>query len=273
MSLADKKYKEIILDIYENGTWDTNQKVRTKYADGTPAYTKSIFGKQIVFEEDELPLITCKKMFPITALKEIYLFWIKQTNKIQDFKDINCNIWDEWELPDGTIGKSYPYQFTALDGRNQVKELLHNIINNPTSRRLMTSFWNYNDVQDKALQECAWSTQWNVRDGKLDLLLIQRSGDSGLGICFNWYGYKALQVLIAHCTGYKPGRFIHQLGNVHYYDRHEKELLKLLNAPEYDQPRLILDTSKGSNFFNYSWEDFTVDNYQYGPFIPLEVAI
>ena len=136
----------------------------------------------------------------------------------------------------------------------------------------MTSFWNYNDVQEKALQECAWSTQWHVRDGYLDLMLIQRSVDIGLGWCFNVFQYKALQILVAHCTGYKPGRFIHQMGCVQYYDRHEKDLLNLLQAPEYSEPKLILN-DKGLDFFSYNWKDFTVTDYNYGPFIPMEVAI
>ena len=63
------------------------------------------------------------------------------------------------------------------------------------------------------------------------------------------------------------------MGCVHYYDRHEKDLLNLLETTEYGQPELILDTSKGTDFFNYSWTDFKIDKYQYGPFIPMEVAI
>ena len=77
MSIADIKYKELIKDIYENGSWDSDKEVRAKYADGTPAYCKSVFGKQIIFEEDELPLLTCKKVFTKTAIKEMILFWIK----------------------------------------------------------------------------------------------------------------------------------------------------------------------------------------------------
>lgn len=272
MSIADIKYKELIEDINKNGTWDSDKQVRAKYSDGTPAYSKSIFGKQIVFEEGVLPLLTCKKMFPITAIKEMYLIWIKQTTNIQDFKDINCNIWNEWEMSDGTLGKSYAYQFSSLDGRNQVSELINNIKNNPSSKRLMTSFWNYNDVNDKALQECSWATQWHVRGNRLDLLLIQRSGDTGLGIPFNWFQYKILQMIVAKCTGYIPGRFIHQIGNVHYYDRHEETLLSQLSLPMYGQPEVKLNFEH-TDFFNVSYKDIEIINYTHGPYLPMEVAI
>lgn len=85
--------------------------------------------------------------------------------------------------------------------------------------------------------------------------------------------YRGLQELVAHCTGYKPGRFIHQIGNLHYYDRHEEDLLKVLDAPTYDQGKLILNTDKGTDFFSYSWDDFKVENYNHGAFVPFEIAI
>ena len=276
MSIADIKYKQLITDIYENGTWDSDKEVRAKYADGTPAYSKSIFGRQIVFEEDEFPLITCKQVYWKAGIKELDLFWIRQTTERKAFEEVGLKFWNEWILNDGpykdTLGTSYAYQMQR-NGRNQVKELLYNLVNNPTSKRHLVSFWNYEEVLQKALQECCWAFQFHVRGDRLDLLLLQRSADIGIGTPTNWNSYKALQLLVAHCTGYKPGRFIHQIGNLHYYDRHEKDLLSLLEATEYGQPELILDTSKGTDFFNYSWTDFKVDKYQYGPFIPMEVAI
>lgn len=274
---VDTKFKDLIRDIHENGVYDSDKIVRAKYADGSPAYSKSVFGRQVVFEEGEIPLITCKKMFPITAIKEMFLFWVKQTVKKEDFDSINCKVWDEWMFTEGefkgTIGKSYAYQFTSSDGeRNQVKELIYNIINNPSSKRLMTSFWNYNDVKDKALQECAMQTTWHVREDKLDLLLYSRSADIGLGVAFNWFQYKILQMWIAHCTGYKPGRFIHQIGNLHYYDRHEQPLLDLLDYKEYE-PSTVELTINHTNFFDIDFKDTVITNYQSGPYIPLEVAI
>lgn len=539
MSIADIKYKELIKDIYENGSWDSDKEVRAKYADGTPAYCKSVFGKQIIFEEDELPLLTCKKVFTKTAIKEMILFWIKQSVKKEDFLEDSVKIWDEWFKEDGTLGKSYAYQFesnptksiikvdtkvkeiqdyipyTVLDrytvphlahsrsgeilenekygsyeilgksldedykyvvrfnrtnnivlinrsdlnknivkdcyqkigyngfgcignidnikniskiqlanlkqiwtnmlyrcynpedkdynnygakgifvdnnwqcfeffvkdlklvpqyflakkdnfkgwnldkdyfnsncyskdtcvflakqenilysfskpfivngplvndlyisqteaakdllvdsssisavllnkyntikkhtvnyletndvyrykiSKNQVVELINNIKNNPTSKRLLTSFWNYEDVEDKALQECAFQTQWNVRGDKLDLILTQRSGDLGLGVPFNWFQYKVLQLFIAHCTGYKAGRFIHHIGNLHYYDRHESVLLNQLTLEEFEQPVIELNLTH-QDYFDITDNDIEVKNYICGPYLSMEVAI
>ena len=49
LSFADKVYKDLVREILINGTWDYGDDVRTKYADGSTANTKSIFGYQVKF--------------------------------------------------------------------------------------------------------------------------------------------------------------------------------------------------------------------------------
>ena len=49
-------------------------------------------------------------------------------------------------------------------------------------------------------------------------MLIQRSGDMGLGVPFNTAQYAALQCMIAQVTGLKPGKFTHVINNAHVYE-------------------------------------------------------
>lgn len=402
MSQADIIYKNLIKEIVEHGEYDNDFDVRTKYADGTPAYTKSIFGKQIIYEKDVLPLLTSKKVFTKTALKEAILFWCKQSVKEEDFKAENCKIWDEW-FKNGSLGKSYAYQFESRpkekiidaeyrlvdlpfydleltctnikditaknyredhltilyeqwedlifhhnDGsyvlakewqsfdtflheiryipqffiaqadnfkkwyidpvyfnsnahskdtcvwqhekalerqnkmcattrfeisRNQVVDLINNIKNTPKSRRLMTSFWNDADVKEKALQECVWNTQWKVKNNKdLELMLGIRSNDIGLGNPFNVFQYKAIQMALAHTSGLNAGRMIVNIGDLHFYDRHEDVLKEQLNLPEYDQPTIRINPYL-KDFFNLTPDDIIIENYECGKYLPMEVAI
>ena len=74
MAKSDLLYNELIKKIKEEGKWDTGKDVRGVYADGSPAYTKSVFGVQIEFPKEALPLITSKKVFGLTAAKESLLF-------------------------------------------------------------------------------------------------------------------------------------------------------------------------------------------------------
>ena len=44
MSKADEIFIQNCKDILENGVWDTGQKVRPRWEDGTPAHTVKKFG-------------------------------------------------------------------------------------------------------------------------------------------------------------------------------------------------------------------------------------
>lgn len=262
MSYADKVYRDLVHNVQVNGEWDYGEAVRTRYEDGIVAHSKSIFGVQVKFPKGTLPIISTKKLFTETAKKEMILFWVKQTVKKEDFDAWNVKIWNQWFLEDGTLGKSYASQFQKGD-RNQVVDLLTDIVKTPKSRRLMTSFWDYESAQDKALQECAWATQWDVRGGYLNLILIQRSVDVACGLPFNWLQYYQLQCLVAHCTGLKVGDFTHQMGNVHYYDRHEDLLLEQVRSDVYHNTNAkVLIDSNLINFFDTQPEDVQLVDFK-----------
>lgn len=271
MSVADTKYKELISKILNEGVWDYGYTIRPKYADGTPAHAKKIFGHQVVFEKGEVPIVTSSKVFTKTAIKEMLLFWVHQTTRKEDFDRWNVKIWDEWFTSDGDLGGAYAGQFQKGD-RNQVDELINEIKTNSQSRRLMTCFWDYENAPKKALQECCWFTQWNVQEGQLDLLIHSRSLDVGLGCKFNWAQYYILQCLVAQVTGLEVGKFIHQIGNAHIYDRHVDTLLHQLNLPEYEQPIIKINPVL-KDLRETKLDDIEILNYTCGDLLQMEVAI
>lgn len=169
-----------------------------------------------------------------------------------------------------TVENNYVYRYKL--SKNQVVELLHNIKENPSSRRLMTSFWNYKDVEDKALQECCFQTQWKVENDKLHLILTQRSCDVGLGLCFNQFQYAILQRMIAQVSGLKVGKFIHYIGDCHIYSRHEKPLLEQIERDAFDSPQVWINPDI-TDFFDFTPDDIKLINYNYHPKIEMEVAI
>ena len=74
---------------------------------------------------------------------------------------------------------------------------------------MVVTLWNNADLDDMALQPCAFETIWNVHRGKLNCTLIQRSGDVGLGVPFNTLQYSVLVCMIAQCVGLAPGKLVH----------------------------------------------------------------
>lgn len=272
MAKADEIYRELIFDIYENGDWDTDGDVRTKYEDGSPAFTKSVFGRQVKFKEGEVPIITTKHVGNKTAFKENWIFYVLQSHLAQTFEDNNVTIWREWYKEiDGEygIGRSYGYQ---LKKYKQIENLIYNLKHHPYSRRHLICFWNEEDKPKKSLLECAWAVQFNVRKGKLDLLLIQRSVDSALGLPYNWSGYYSILLMLAQATGYEVGEFTHQMGNIHYYDRHEELLLKQIQGEVHEQPTILINPEV-KDFFDFTPSDYRVENYVNNGKFEYEVAI
>ena len=277
LSKADVIYNELVRDVIENGVWDTDQKVRTKWSDGTPAHTKSVFGKQLIFDGTEVPILTTKKVYWVTAVKEILWIWQQKDNNVENLRKQGVTIWDKWELPDKTIGKAYGYQMgkkvRKLNGQlvDQVDFLLHELKHNPASRRHITSLWNIDDLDEMSLQPCVWHTQWLVKESKLHLIVGQRSCDVAVGLPFNLFQYYVLQRLISQVTGYEPGQMIFNIGDVHIYDRHIDKLKEQIELPQYPAPQLWINPEI-KDFYQFTIDDIKLINYQHGPVIRMEVA-
>lgn len=177
---------------------------------------------------------------------------LKNGDKYQDYIIEKQNETDEYV---------YRYELS----RNQVVELIKNIQNNPYGRRHIISFWNWSNIDKKALVECAYETIWNVRGKYLDMCLIQRSGDmltaSGAG-GINEIQYAALLMMIARHCNYKPGVFTHFIANEQIYDRHfdnAKEMIR--RTPSDKKPILVLNEEK-NDFYDFTIDDFTLLNYE-----------
>ncbi len=282
MSKADQVYNQIVSDILENGLWDNDQKVRAKWLDGVPAYTKAIIGTQMKFDNKEVPILTTKEVKWQVAIKEMLWIWQKKSNVVRDLRDMGVNIWNEWEMEDGSIGRAYGWQlankrrklnfghgFVKLD---QVDYLLWELHNNPASRRIKTTLWCVEDLDDMALTPCVYETHWIVKQGRLHLVVNIRSNDMGLGNSFNIFQYHVLQRMIAQVTNYKLGTLTFNIDDAHVYDRHTEPVTEQLNLPQYEAPTLWINPDV-KNFYDFTIADFKLENYKCGKFIKMEVAI
>jgi len=301
MSIADLKYKELVLDIIENGIWDKDQVVRTKWADGTPAYTKSVISKQLVFDNTEVPILTTKKVAWKSAIHELLWFYVKRTSDVSYLRENNVKIWEEWTRPDGTIGKAYGYQLgkqfvknkpmivsndkfkmeiLSINGNpvknlsmtNQVNNLIDELKHNPASRRHVISLWNIDDLHDMALYPCVWHNQWLVKQGKLHLIVGVRSNDLALGNPFNVFQYYVLQRMISQVTGYEMGTLTFNINDLHLYERHIEPVSEQIQREPYPAPTLWINPEV-KNFDDFTIDDFELIDYKHHPPIKMEVAV
>lgn len=264
MSLADTKYLDIVQNILDNGRLGQN---RT----GMPAYKLPHQIMQFDLEK-EFPILTTKFVAFKTSVKEILWIWQKQSNDVRVLQQWNCHVWDEWMQADGTIGKAYGYQLAKY---HQVDTLLKTLKENPQSRRMVVSMWNVEDLPEMALQPCAFLTMWDVSaDNRLNCMLVQRSGDMGLGIPFNMAQYAALVCMIAQVSGLRPGLFTHVINNAHIYENHVEALKTQLarRNEAYPAPRLQLNPEI-KDFYDFKPEDIVLENYQHLGKLPMKVSV
>lgn len=272
------QYLNLIKNILENGTTET----------GRNGNTISIFGGSMRFSlsNNKIPILTTKKTAWKTCLKELLWFIRGETNN-KILQEQGVHIWDGNSTPeflksrgldyeDGELGPIYGFQWRNFNGDYLEKETspapkidqLQQIIDqlkNPetrTSRRLIMTAWNPQQLDQMALPPCHILCQFNVHNNtKLSCAMYQRSGDVGLGVPFNIASYSFLTHLIAKHCNLEAHEFVYFLGNAHIYDDHIEQMKTQSDRIPYPFPTIEITATK-ENINDYTVEDIKIHNYQ-----------
>ena len=245
--------------------------------DRTGTGTLSVFGRQMRCDLGAgFPMLTTKKLHLKSIVYELLWFLAGDTN-IKYLNDHGVRIWDEWADERGDLGPVYGRQWRswpAPDGSaiDQITNMVTAIRRNPDSRRLIVSAWNPADVDKMALPPCHCLFQFYVANGRLSCQLYQRSADVFLGVPFNIASYALLTLMVAQVTGYKPGDFVHTMGDAHLYLNHLEQARLQLSRPPRSLPRMLLNPAV-TDLFSFRYEDFTLEAYDPHPHIKAQVAV
>ena len=246
-------------------------------SDRTGTGTRSVFGWQTRYDlAAGFPLLTTKKLHTRSIIHEL-LWFLKGDTNIRYLKENGVSIWDDWADENGNLGPVYGQQWrrwAAADGReiDQIALLVEGLKHNPDSRRHIVSAWNPGEVDKMKLPPCHALFQFYVADGRLSCQLYQRSADIFLGVPFNIASYALLTLMLAQVCGYRPGDFVHTLGDAHLYSNHlEQTRLQLSRAP---RPLPVMQINpEVHDIFAFRFEDFSLDGYDPHPHIPAPVAV
>jgi len=245
--------------------------------DRTGVGTLSVFGHQMRFNlENGFPMLTTKKLHLKSIIHELIWFLNGDTN-ITYLNQHGVRIWNEWADETGELGPVYGKQWRswpAGDGEtiDQIADLVSGLKNNPDSRRHLVTAWNPSELKKMALPPCHCLFQFYVADGKLSCQLYQRSADVFLGVPFNISSYALLTLMLAQVTNYSPGEFIHTMGDAHIYKNHLTQVKEQLARQPKSLPRLQLNPNI-MDIFDFSYEDFTLTDYDPDPHIAAKVAV
>ncbi|UOE58175.1 thymidylate synthase [Cytobacillus oceanisediminis] len=267
-----------LIDIYQQETlqqilaqeWEPDN--RAVWEDGTPIMTKRIFGVVNRYDlSKEFPAPTLRPVPLKTCFDEVDWIYRQRSNNVNDFRG---KIWNAWANEEGSIGRAYGYQVAKPVGGydNQMDYVLGEIKRNPTSRRLVIEMWNVDDLDKMNLPPCAHHLQFVIKSGKVNLILKQRSQDFCVANGFNIVEYAILVHMVARHTGYGAGELIHIIGDCHIYNKHEEQALELVSREPFPAPTLWINPDV-SNFYDFTREDFCLENYEKHGQLKMEVAI
>ncbi len=273
-----KQYHDLIKHVLENG----NEK-----GDRTGTGTKSVFGYQMRFDLSQgFPMVTTKKLHLKSIIHEL-LWFLKGDTNINYLQENGVRIWNEWADEKGDLGPVYGQQWRNWNSEeiDQISEIIETLKKNPNSRRMLVSAWNPSVLPDTsksfsenvannkaALPPCHAFFQFYVANGKLSCQLYQRSADIFLGVPFNIASYALLTMMIAQVCGYEAGDFIHTFGDAHIYNNHMEQVQLQLSREPRELPTMKINPEVKS-IFDFTFEDFSLENYDPHPAIKGKVAV
>lgn len=286
---GEQQYLKLVREILDRGV---------QRDDRTGTGTLSLFGQTMRFSLAGwcIPLLTTKHVFWRGIVEEL-LWFIRGSTDVRELSVRDVHFWDanvtraaldkcglkQYEV--GDMGPGYGFQWrhfgaTYTDmhadytgqGVDQLAELVRLIRTAPTSRRIVMSAWNPQDVGKVALPPCHMSCQFYVANGRLSCTMYQRSADMGLGVPFNIASYALLTCLIAHVCHLEPGEFVHMLGDTHVYLTHIDALREQLQRTPYPFPTVRINPEV-RELDAIRREDIQLENYLCHAAIKMPMAV
>jgi thymidylate synthase len=248
--------------------------------DRTGTGTISTFGYQARYDlEEGFPLLTTKKLNWNNIVYEL-LWFLRGDSNITYLHEHNVHIWDEWANEEGNLGPIYGKQWRSwkcyggIAIRDQILEAIKEIRENPTSRRIIVSAWNVDDLDRMALPPCHLLFQFYVHEGKLSCQLYQRSADIFLGVPYNIASYSLLTHIIARYCDLEVGEFIHTIGDAHIYTNHLEQIGMQLCREPYPLPKVYVKPEVKEKYIgDLTMKDIILEKYKAHPHIKGKVSV
>ena len=286
-----KAYIDLLTYILENGD---------RKEDRTNTGTISSFGHQLSFDLSKgFPAVTTKSLAWKGVVSELLWFLegssderrlaeIRFNKSREELTDLNkfSTIWTDNADNQGKnlgyenteikkeLGPVYGVQWREWDGKDQIKDLLQNLKDNPDSRRHILSAWNVGKIDTMALPPCHVMSQFYVNEGTISCHMYQRSADMFLGVPFNIASYALLLSIFGEILGLQPKKFIHSFGDAHIYLNSLDQVREQISREPFDLPTLVMPKLNSlDDLPSCSIDDFKLNNYEHHPAIKAKMAI
>lgn len=253
----------------------------------------SSFGKMLSFYNinDKFPLLTTKKMFTKGIIEELLWFLRGSTNALE-LQEKGVKIWEGNSTREyldsiglshyavGELGPVYgwqwkkfgkPYGDNNIEGFDQIKYVIEELMKENHSRRAVLSGWNPSQLNEMALPPCHILYTFYKNSHGLHCSMTMRSTDLFLGLPFNIASTAILTHIIASVLNIKAYAISINMTDPHIYEEHINAVKTQLNNDILNFPQLEIKKQKPSldssvdeklQWINeLKYEDFIFHNY------------
>lgn len=303
----EEQYLNLIRHILDNGTWEEGRNGRTKSVFGSMMRFSLQNGKIPILTTKKTAWKTCLRELlwfikgdmdnRILKAQNVHIWDANGSREFLDSRSLNHYEvdelgpiygaqWRHFNAPYITRAEKKAAEKLPLDdptrdyylmepkGVDQLQQII-DALKDPsqrTSRRLIMTSWNPQQLDQMALPPCHILCQFNVHNGnKLSCSMYQRSQDSSLGASFNIASYSFLTHLLAKHCGLEAYEFVYFSGNCHIYEPHIEPMKEILNRKPYPFPTVNIKCVK-ENINDYTEYDFEVLNYISHDVIKMEMV-
>ncbi len=230
------EYMKLSQKILDEGVWVENKRTGTRCL--------TIIGHTFQYNvgKGEVPLLSTKQSFPVSAVAEI-LGYLRGYTNAQQFADIGSPTWfanandnQAWlnnlhRKGENDMGKVYGAIGRDFGGIDLLEKVYKNLDRGIDDRGETLTFWKPDDFDKGCLRPCMRTHTFSILGDTLHLTSESRSVDHCLGSNFNSIQCYFLLALMAKVTGLKAGIATHHMINVHIYEDHLKGLKEQMSRP------------------------------------------
>lgn len=250
----ETQYKNLLIESLNNGIFRN---------DRTGIGSYSIFSKDIFFDlKDGFPLLT-GRLIKENIFKTEFKWFLNGETNTSLFKKNNIKIWDAWADENGELGPIYGYQMINFNGQkiNQLELLIDSLKNNRDSRRHIITLWNPIQLSEMRLPPCYLYFQFFVENDKLNMFVLQRSGDLFLGIPYDIALFSQFLLFVSEKVGLIASKINLKIVDAHIYKNQINAANEYLKQPIKKLPN-----------FEYKNENLIIKNYNTTKIITVKVA-
>jgi thymidylate synthase len=259
----DHQFAASLINLLNNGT-PSGDRTGT----GTLRHQSQYFYLDV--SDNKIPALIGKKIHIEKIVIEAIWMFLGRTD-IQFLNDRGVNYWNDWATPEGQLGPIYGHQMRNFAGIDQLTQLIDMIQKNPESRRLLMTLWNPVDLPQQKLPPCHLLYQVCVfQDPEngipvMDLHVTQRSGDSFLGIPYDFVLFTTFFRIISEAVGLAMNGIHYTVADYHMYVNHEEAVRRYIENVIMD-PKGIMHSDQPTmkirqTLFKAGWTIDDLVNY------------